>query len=136
MFVLFCNLSDPGNAVAEIRALPTASGMRRRVLEEIDRIMDVSWRRTHVCNMFVCHYIERRIYMNVIVEGLWETRPRGRSFIRVYLNHKSPNEVMADERRLALGMAFHPRLGGKSHLSEIDFNVLEAILWLAGPCLV
>jgi hypothetical protein len=137
MFVLFYNGSTSEIiAVFEFRALPSADGMRMRVLEEVDRTMAVCWRRTHVCTMFVCQFLDSRIYVNSVVEGIWEARRRRKAFLRVYLEMKSPIELMADERRLALGMSFHSRLGNGSRLQGIDAHVLETIMWFAGPCLV
>jgi hypothetical protein len=137
MIILFCDLTASDHlAVFEVKALPSADGMRKRVLREIDYEMGECWRRTHVCNMFVCQFAEGRIYMNSIVDGIWEARQRGGAFLRAYVNQKSPTELMADERRLALAMAFHSRLGDRSHLQDVDMHVLETIMWFAGPCLV
>jgi hypothetical protein len=69
------------------------------------------------------------------VEGIWETRQRG-SFARIILNAKSPAEVEGDARRLAVGMAFHSRLGERSCMRSVDLLVLDLILWYSGPQLV
>ena len=137
MIILFCDLTSDSSDCMEIRAASSAERMRQRVLKEIDWKMGVGWRRTSVCNLSVCQFIDGRIYMNPIIEGIWETRPRrGGAFIRAYLKQKSALELSTDERRLALALAFHPRLGVDSLLWGVDLLVLETIMWFAGPCLV
>ena len=136
MIILFCDLTSNQSDCMELRAAASADRMRRRVLKEIDWKMGAGWRRTHVCNLFVCQLIDGRIYMNPIIEGLWETRPRRGAFIRAYLNQKSALDLSTEERRLALALAFHPRLGVDSLLGGVDLLVLETIMWFAGPCLM
>ena len=58
-----------------------------------------------------------------------------RGFIKVYIDEKSPQTLAADERRLAVAMAFHPRLIGENYcpLACVDaMVVVQLILVFAG----
>ena len=135
MFVLISDISARRRTVVEIRALSTSGRMYARLLREVDLLWGAHWRHTHVCNLFLCQNIDGRSYASSLVEGIWETRQRG-SFARIILNAKSPAEVEGDARRLAVGMAFHTRLGERSCMRSVDLLVLDLILWYSGPQLV
>ncbi len=50
----------------------------------------------------------------------------------MYIDEKSPATLASDQRRLAVAMAFHPRMGEKSLLGSVDALVLHSVLCYAG----
>lgn len=135
MFIIFLNINTDISSFAEIRALPTAARMCARVLREVDPILGDNWRHTHLCNMYQVQWTDGRLNANRLVDGIWELR-QPRAYIKVLFSAKTPMELQADERRLAVAMAFHSRLGAGSSLGSVDPLLLEHIIWLAGPFLV
>jgi hypothetical protein len=135
MFILFLNLNTDFQSFSEIRALPSTARMRARVLREVDPILGDRWRHTHTCDMYICQWIDGRFYANRVVEGIWESR-LPRAYLKVLLKLKMPIDLQADERRLAVAMAFHSRLGDGSMLGNLDPLLFNHIVWLAGFYLV
>ena len=139
MFVLVHNLTSRIDSVVEIRAQSAAHRMRAVVLREIDRLfVHGEWRRTHSCHMFVCQRCiinpEFQVYtttLKIISDETWGKRGAN-VFIQVYLNEKSPGMLAADERRLAVAIEFHERLGARSMLGRIDDLSLQSVLNFAG----
>jgi hypothetical protein len=129
MIILLSDLRSSRLAVLEIRANPSARRMREAILREVDHIVS-DWRRTVVCNVFLCQQIDSVCFYKSVMPDGWEERRKG-AYIQVYLVQKSSWQLAADERRLAIAMAFHPRLGGMSFLGLLDTAmVLDDLLWL------
>ena len=129
MIILLTDLRSSRLAVLEIRANPSARRMREAILREVDHIVSPDWRRTVVCNVFLCQQVDSvRFYKSVMPDG-WEERRKG-AYIQVYLVQKSSWQLAADERRLAIAMAWNPRLGSKSLMGLLDTDlVLDYLLW-------
>jgi hypothetical protein len=135
MFILFVDINTQSRSVAERKAQSTPLRMRNGILRDVAPILGSLWPRTHVCNMYLCQRIDGRLNANRLVEGIWEARHE-RAYITVNLSLKSPMELQADQRRLAVAMAFHSRLGVGSLMGCLDALALDHIVWLAGPSLV
>jgi hypothetical protein len=130
MIVLLTDLRSPRQAVFEIRAIPSARRMREAILREVDHIVSPDWRRTVMCNVFLCQQVDSlRFFKSVMPDG-WEERRKG-AYVQAYLVQKTSWQLAADERRLAIAMAFLPRLGSESFLGLLDAElILDQLLWL------
>ena len=128
MIILFTDYTSSRKAVFEIRANPSAQRMRETILREVDRVAP-DWRHTDMCNVFLCQQIDSpRFFKSVLPDG-WEERTKG-AYIQAYLVRKSSWELAADERRLAIAMAWNPRLGGNSLLGLLDTDlIMDKLLW-------
>ena len=131
MLVIIRNLSNGEQTVAEHRASSTSAQMRAAVLREVDQFLCPNWRRGYMCNIFLMQHTLWNYHTKGMFEltaQVWTYRHRQGSHIKVYINDKSPTALANDERRLAVAMAFHPRLGERSLLGWVDSLVLDTIL--------
>lgn len=139
MFIVVRNLSNGDSFVAERRIVSPAARARAMILRELDRILRPNWRRGFTCNVFFCTGTNGNFHPLDTMFQLTKAEIRlRRGFIKVYIDEKSPQTLAADERRLAVAMAFHPRLIGENYyyycpLACVDaMVVVQLILVFAG----
>jgi hypothetical protein len=136
MFIVIRNLSNGEVFIAERRVVGRSVSQKTRalVLSEVDEVMRPNWRRGFSCNMFLC-CCTGGVNSSSMLLPMSDHQPIFRgpgSFIKVYIDEKSPATLAADQRRLAVAMALHSRLGEGSPLGSVDALVLHSVLCYAG----
>ncbi len=134
MFIVIRNLSNGENFVAECRISPPLARVRAAILREVDGIMMTrpNWRRGFTYNMFFCTRENGGFYRLDEMFQLTKDIRFKHGFIKVYIDEKSLTTLASDQRRLAIAMALHPRLGDHCLLGCVDTMVLHLVLAFAG----
>jgi hypothetical protein len=131
MFFVIHNLGNGETFVTERRISSSAARTRITILQELDGVLRPNWRRGYRYNAF----FDCRDRGLLTLEETYR-RARGgvrlNGYIKVYVDEKSPATLASDALKLALAMAFHPRLGEASMLGRVDVLVMHEILSLAG----